>query len=59
MAHVGVVCGRQLEARWVLSEPTIGMTDLLGHAVANNDSFWPLMHMLVCDRLLVPLWVLF
>jgi hypothetical protein len=25
------VCGRQLEALWVLSEPSPGMTDLLGH----------------------------
>jgi hypothetical protein len=27
------VCGRQLEALWVLFEPSSGMTDLLGHAV--------------------------
>jgi hypothetical protein len=24
-----MVCGRQLEALWVLSEPTSGMTDML------------------------------
>jgi hypothetical protein len=29
-AHVGVCC--QPEALWVLSEPTSGMNDLLGHA---------------------------
>jgi hypothetical protein len=26
------VSGRAMEALWVLSEPTSGMTDLLGHA---------------------------
>ncbi len=30
--HVAV-CGRQLEELWVLSDPTLDMTDLPGHAV--------------------------
>ena len=47
LAHVGVwqaaggtlglsECGRQLVALWVLSEPSLGMTDLLGHAVGQT-----------------------
>jgi hypothetical protein len=31
-----LVCGRQLEALWVLSERTSGMTDLLGHAAGQT-----------------------
>jgi hypothetical protein len=31
-----LVRGRQLEAFWVLSEPSPGMTDLLGHAVGQT-----------------------
>jgi hypothetical protein len=31
-----LVCGRQLEALWVLSERTSGMTDLLGHAMGKT-----------------------
>jgi hypothetical protein len=31
-----MVCGRQLEALWVLSEPTSGMTDMLGHAAGQT-----------------------
>jgi hypothetical protein len=40
LAHM-LVCGRQLEALWVLSEPNPGMIDLLGHAV--DDSFWAIL----------------
>ncbi len=29
-----LVCCRQLEGLWVVLEPILGMTDLLGHAVA-------------------------
>jgi hypothetical protein len=32
-----LVCGRQLEAPWVLSNSSIGMTDLLGHAVGQTS----------------------
>ena len=53
-----LVCGRQLEALWVLSEPTSGTTDLLlGMLLANHDSFWPFWHILVCDRQLEALLV--
>ena len=31
-----LLCGRQLEALWVLSAPSSGMTDLLGHAVGQK-----------------------
>jgi hypothetical protein len=48
------VCGRQLEALWVLYEPSSGMTDLLGHAVW----FWLFLHMLGCGRQLGALWAL-
>jgi hypothetical protein len=32
-----LVYGMQLEAPWVLSNSSSGMTDLLGHALANYD----------------------
>ena len=32
-----LVCGRQLEALWVLSEPTSNMTELLGMLMAKHD----------------------
>jgi hypothetical protein len=31
-----LACGSQLEALWVLSEPTLGMTDMLGHAAGQT-----------------------
>jgi hypothetical protein len=53
-----LVCGRQLEALWVLSEPGSSMTDLLGHAVGQTW-FWLFWHMLVCGRQLEALWVFY
>jgi hypothetical protein len=34
--HFQLRCDRQLEALWVLSKPSSGMTDLLGHAVGQT-----------------------
>jgi hypothetical protein len=31
-----LVCDRQLEALWVLSKPSLGMTDLPGYAVSQT-----------------------
>jgi hypothetical protein len=33
---LGFVYGRQLEALWVISKPSSGMTDLLGHALGQT-----------------------
>jgi hypothetical protein len=34
-----LVCGWHLEALWVLSEPSSGMTDLLGHNAVGQALF--------------------
>jgi hypothetical protein len=41
-----LVCGRQLEALWVLLKPNSGMTDLLGHAVGQS---WFILAILAHD----------
>jgi hypothetical protein len=47
----------QLDTTWVLSKPSPGMTDLLGHAVGQTGLNLAILAHVVCGRQLEALWV--